>query len=74
MAGSIIRIIGNCRDRQKELFDFSYFLPRIWLNVGYMANRWNNWTITIGMCSFFRGEAESGLTSVTWQIDGIIGR
>ena len=29
MAGSIIRIIGNCRDRQQELFDFSYFLPGI---------------------------------------------
>ena len=49
-------------------------VPTGTLSVGYMANRSNNWTITSANYTERRGEAESGLMSVTWQIDRIIGR
>ena len=54
-------------DNQRKLYRTAR-RSRIWLNVGYMANRSNNWTITIAMYSFFRGEAESGLRLEFWNL------
>ena len=55
-------------------FDFWPVFTRNWPHVGFMANRSNFWTITSTNYTERRGEAESGLMSVTWQIDRICGR
>ena len=47
-------------DNQRKLYRTAR-RSRIWLNVGYMANRSNIWTITSANYTERRGEAESGL-------------